>query len=278
MTKRCSLKRAGWWANVVDPSVGFARGRHADGTWDSPFDPAGNYAYITEGLPYQYTFFVPQDVEGLIQRVGGREKFIEKLDGLFASKGYDHGNEPSHHIAYLYDYAGAPWKTQQQVRRIMDQQYMDRGAGMAGNDDAGQMSAWFVLSSLGFYTVAPGTPVYQIGTPLFDQATVRLPSGKTFRVEAKGRVDREVLHPVGEAQRQAANAAVAAARRGGSGRVAGVRDVGPAEQSLGRRSHRRASVDDGGSLVWSNAMPPSPKVVHPEYFGSDGNLRASDAI
>ena len=179
-------ERAGNYRNVIDPSTGFARGRHTDGSWDEPFDPAGNYHYITEGLPFQYTFFVPQDVAGLIGLEGGRSQFIRKLDQLFEGKYYNHGNEPSHHIAYLYDYAGAPWKTQEHVRRIMEEQYLDRAAGIAGNDDCGQMSAWYVMSALGFYSVSPGTPVYQIGTPLFDLAVIHPPGGRAFRIEARG--------------------------------------------------------------------------------------------
>jgi predicted alpha-1,2-mannosidase len=179
-------KRAQNYRNVIDPQTGFARGRHADGSWDTPFDPAIAQKYITEGLPFQYTFFVPQDMPGLISLVGGREAFIAKLDELFARKLYDHGNEPSHHIAYMYDYAGAAWKTQQHVREVMDQQYSDTTAGLAGNDDAGQMSAWYCFSALGFYPVTPGTPKYQIGTPLFDDATIHLASGKQFRIRAAG--------------------------------------------------------------------------------------------
>jgi predicted alpha-1,2-mannosidase len=180
------LARAGNYKNVIDPSTGFARGRHADGSWDAPFDPAGKYAYITEGLPFQYTFFVPQDIEGLIRLVGGRPAFLDKLDRLFDLKLYDHGNEPSHHIAYLYDYAGAPWKTQQRVRQVMDEQYLDSAAGLAGNDDCGQMSAWYVISALGFYAVAPGTPIYEIGTPLFDEAVIHAPGGRPFTIRAPG--------------------------------------------------------------------------------------------
>jgi predicted alpha-1,2-mannosidase len=180
------VARAGNYRNVIDPSTGFARGRHADGSWDAPFDPAGKYPYITEGLPFQYTFFVPQDIEGLIRLVGGRPAFLEKLDRLFDLKLYDHGNEPSHHIAYLYDYAGAPWKTQQRVRQVMDEQYLDSAAGLAGNDDCGQMSAWYVISALGFYAVAPGTPIYEIGTPLFDEAVIHAPGGRPFTIRAPG--------------------------------------------------------------------------------------------
>ena len=179
-------KRAQNYRNVIDPGTGFARGRHTDGTWVSPFDPTKAQSYITEGLPYQYTFFVPQDVEGLISLVGGRKAFIEKLDGLFTGGYYDHGNEPSHHIAYLYDYAGAAWKTQMRVRNVMETKYFDRPDGLAGNDDCGQMSAWYVLSALGFYPVTPGEIAYQIGTPLFDQATILLPGGKRFHIVATG--------------------------------------------------------------------------------------------
>ena len=179
-------KRAQNYRNVIDPETGFARGRHADGSWDSPFDPAGTYKYITEGLPYQYTFFVPQDVPGLIEAVHGREAFVKKLDGLFAGKFYNHGNEPSHHIAYLYDYAGEAYKTQEHIHTIMGTEYHDLPDGLAGNDDAGQISAWYIFSALGFYPVSPGTPRYQIGTPRFDDASIMLPNGKRFRIRAAG--------------------------------------------------------------------------------------------
>jgi predicted alpha-1,2-mannosidase len=179
-------KRAQNYRNVIDRQTGFARGRHEDGSWESPFDPTVPATYITEGLPYQYTFFVPQDVPGLIKWVGGRETFVTKLDQLFSRGLYNHGNEPSHHIAYLYDNAGAAWKAQKRVRELMETQYSDGADGLAGNDDAGQMSAWFVMSALGFYAVNPGTPVYQIGVPLYDDATIRLENGKLFRIRAVG--------------------------------------------------------------------------------------------
>jgi predicted alpha-1,2-mannosidase len=178
--------RAMNYRNVIDPATGFARGRRADGTWISPFDPAKPAPYVTEGLPYQYTFFVPQDMAGLIALVGGKQAFIGKLDALFAGKYYEHGNEPSHHIAYLYDYAGAPWKTQQRVREVMRTQYTDGPSGLAGNEDGGQMSAWYVLSALGMYPVAPGVPAYELGSPEFDQATIRVAGGKQFTMRAPG--------------------------------------------------------------------------------------------
>ena len=174
------------WRKVVDAQDGFARGRHEDGSWVTPFDPAGKYTWITEGLPWQYTFFVPQDVPGLIALEGGKEAFVKKLDGLFAGKYYDHGNEPSHHIAYLYDAGGAPSKTQKYVRALMESEYRDGPGGLAGNDDAGQMSAWYVLSALGFYQVSPGVPEYWLGSPRFDDMTIKLPNGRTFHIEAKG--------------------------------------------------------------------------------------------
>ncbi|HEY2014261.1 MAG TPA: glycoside hydrolase family 92 protein, partial [Bryobacteraceae bacterium] len=179
-------KRAQNYRNLIDPQVGFARGRHADGSWSAPFDPAIAYSYITEGLPYQYTFFVPQDMPGLIELVGGAKAFAKKLDALFAGGYYDHGNEPSHHISYLYNYAGEAWKTQMHVRTLMEAKYFDRPDGLAGNDDCGQMSAWYVLSALGFYPVTPGVPTYQIGTPLFDEATILLPGSKRFHIVATG--------------------------------------------------------------------------------------------
>ncbi len=179
-------KRSANWHNVLDPETGFARGRHRDGTWDSPFDPTKPYHYITEGLPYQYTFFVPQDVPGLIAAVGGNAAFVEKLDGLFDGGFYNHGNEPSHHIAYLYNFAGAPAQTQRRVHDALLANYKDGPGGYTGNDDAGQMSAWYVFSALGFYPVTPGTPQYQIGTPRFDHMTLHLPGGKALHINAPG--------------------------------------------------------------------------------------------
>ncbi len=178
-------KRSQNYRNVIDPETGFARGRHADGSWVVPFDPAKTATYITEGLPFQYTFFAPQDLPGLIKLEGGNAPFNGKLDELFARKFYDHGNEPSHHIAYLYDYAGQAPKTQMHIHEILASQYHDAPGGLSGNDDAGQMSAWYVLSALGFYQVTPGIPAYAIGTPLFASSVVHLPSGKSFHITAK---------------------------------------------------------------------------------------------
>lgn len=178
-------KRAQNYRNVIDPETGFARGRHEDGTWITPFDPTEPATYVTEGLPYQYSFYVLQDLKGLIELEHGNEPFVAKLDELFKRDLYEHGNEPSHHIAYLYDYAGASAKTQEHVHQIVSTHYTDGPKGLAGNDDAGQMSAWYCFSALGFYPVTPGSGVYAIGTPRFPGATLRLPNGKIFRIVAQ---------------------------------------------------------------------------------------------
>ena len=180
------------WRKAIDPATGFATGRHADGTWLADVDPAKRYPWITEDTPWIYTFFVPQDVAGLIQMEGGNKKFVAKLDSLFAGKHYDHGNEPSHHISYLYEAAGAASKTQEHVRALMESQYKDGPGGLAGNDDSGQMSAWYILSALGLYQVTPGVPEYWLGSPRFDAATVTLPNGKTVRFVAKGAGEGQV--------------------------------------------------------------------------------------
>ena len=178
--------RAQNYRKVIDPESGFARGRYADGSWVTPFDPGAKATYITESTPYVYTFFVLHDVPGLIDILHGRDAFANKLDGLFNKGLYDHGNEPSHHIAYLYDDAGFPSKTQMHVHEIMTALYRNSDDGLAGNDDAGQMSAWYVFSALGFYPVTPGTPRYSIGTPHFDDMTLNCGGGRSLHIVAKG--------------------------------------------------------------------------------------------
>jgi predicted alpha-1,2-mannosidase len=177
-------RRAQNYRNVIDPETGFARGRYANGSWISPFDPTKPASYITEGLPFQFTFFVLQDIPGLIQIEHGKAGFIQKLDELFSRNLYDQGNEPSHHIAYLYDYAGAAPKTQEHIHDIVTSMYSDVPGGLPGNDDAGQMSAWYVFSALGLYPVTPGIPAYTIGTPHFAHAAILLPNGKRFEIIA----------------------------------------------------------------------------------------------
>ena len=175
------LRRAQNYRNVIDPQDGFARGRHADGSWVTPFDPAKPASYITEGNPFQFTFYVLQDIPGLIKLEHGDAGFVARLDELFAKGLYDQGNEPSHHIAYLYDYAGAAYKTQEHVAEIRAG-YKDEPGGLPGNDDAGQMSAWYIFSALGFYPVTPGIPRYALGSPLFRDAAIHLPGGRTFEI------------------------------------------------------------------------------------------------
>ncbi len=174
------------WRKVFDAESGFVRGRHADGTWAVPSDPTRHVSWITEGTPWQYTFFVPQNVQGLMDVLGGREKFTARLDEFFAKDYDDHGNEPGHHIAYLYAAAGHADKGQKVVRNIVDTQYRDAPDGLAGNDDAGQMSAWYVMSALGFYQVCPGIPVYTLAAPRFDSMRLHLPNGRTLHISARG--------------------------------------------------------------------------------------------
>lgn len=179
------------WRSVFDPQVGFVRGRHADGRWADPFDPSKEQPWITEGTPWQYTFFVPHDLPALVMAVGGREAFARKLDEFFGQGHYWHGNEPGHHIPYLYVHAGAPWRTQEEVRRILRSEYGLGPGGLKGNDDTGQLSAWFVFSALGFYPVCPGAARYELGAPLFPVARLRVGS-RTFTVRATGVSDRNL--------------------------------------------------------------------------------------
>jgi len=196
-------KRSTNWRNVWDPKTDFMRARLSNGQFREPFDPA-SAAYgsdYTEGNAWQYSWYVPQDVAGLIGAYGGDAKFVAKLDQMFDAKvdpsifknveditgligWYAHGNEPSHHIAYLYDYAGAAWKTQQRLKQIMDSQYDTRPDGLVGNDDLGQMSAWYIFTALGFYPVTPASDEYAIGRPFVPKAVIHLPNGHTFTVMA----------------------------------------------------------------------------------------------
>jgi len=164
-----------------------------DRLWLTPFNPTfvghGDQRHYTEANAWQYTWFVPHDVQGIINFEGGKDKFISKLDTLFTMSSevqetvsdvtsligqYAHGNEPSHHTLYLYNYAGAPWKTQELARKVMDELYHSGPDGLCGNEDMGQMSAWYVLSAMGFYPVAPGQNVYNIGSPEFAKVTIHL--------------------------------------------------------------------------------------------------------
>jgi predicted alpha-1,2-mannosidase len=200
--------RARNWSHVFDPKTGFIRARNSDGKFRDPFDPAvaGYYGDYTEGNAWQYTWYVPQDTAGLIRAMGGNKRFISKLDTLFDSKVdpksfaavedisgligyYAHGNEPSHHIGYLYVYAGQPWRTQERLKQIVTTQYQPVPDGLSGNDDLGQMSAWLIFTSLGFYPVTPGSGEYVIGRPFVDHAVLHLPNGKTFSIVAENLSD-----------------------------------------------------------------------------------------
>ena len=193
------------YRNYFDPETKLMRGRLSDGSWITPFDPASvqrpsNYV---EGNAWQWAWFVPQDVEGLMELVGGQKSFEAHLDTLFTTSSeltgdpnaaadvtgmigqYAHGNEPSHHIPYLYNYAGAPRKTQALVDHILRTLYHNDPNGLSGNEDVGQMSAWYALSAMGFYSFCPGRPVYEIGRPIFDKVTIHLSNGKDFIIQAK---------------------------------------------------------------------------------------------
>ena len=162
------------YRNVFDKNVGMVRGRHADGQWFESFHTDTRESYITEGTPRQYSFYVPQDVNGLAQLMGGKKSLENALDSLFAKNEYWHGNEPGHQIPFMYNFTDAPWKTQKTVRGILNEEYSDGPGGLGGNDDAGQMSAWYVFAALGFYPVDPVSNEYQLCSPLFDSVTIRL--------------------------------------------------------------------------------------------------------
>jgi predicted alpha-1,2-mannosidase len=203
---RFLIERARNYRNLFDPTTGFMRPRLENGQWTEPFDAtemghSKQWRDYTESNPWQTTFTVQHDPAGLIKLFGGRQVFIEKLDALFTTNSqlpadappdiagmvgqYAHGNEPCHHMAYLYCYAGAPNKTQARVRQLLDLEYDDQPDGLAGNEDCGQMSAWYVISALGFYAVDPVSGNYVFGTPLFDRAEVELSNGKKLVVEAQ---------------------------------------------------------------------------------------------
>lgn len=194
------IKRAQSYKNIYDPETGFMRPK-INGGFLSPFAPNEVNNHFTEANSWQYSFYVPQDLEGLISLFGGRQALEKRLDSLFAADSrtsgrtqsdisgligqYAHGNEPSHHTAYLYNYTGSLWKTQNIVRLIMDSLYTDRPDGLCGNEDCGQMSSWYVMSAMGFYSVCPGQIYYQIGSPLFKETKIHMENGKVFTIKAK---------------------------------------------------------------------------------------------
>ncbi len=206
------IKRAQNYKNLWNPAIGFMAPKTDDGNWVAGFDPKlgggpGGRDYFAEVNSWIYSFNVQQDPAGLIELMGGREKFNAKLDQLFEEQygaeskwnflaqfpdmtglvgNYAQGNEPSFHIPYLYDFSGEPWKTQQRVRQMMDVWYTDGPMGIPGDDDGGATSSWYVLSAMGFYPVTPGSPVYEIGSPIFSETRLTLGNGKVFNIRAQG--------------------------------------------------------------------------------------------
>ena len=199
------IQRAQYYKNVFDPESKFMRGRFRN-TWFVPFDPYEVNFNYTEANAWQYSFYVPQDISGFIDLLGSKIQLERQLDELFSAKTeisgrnqaditgligqYAHGNEPSHHMAYLYNFVDKPYKTQEKVHQILTKLYKNAPDGISGNEDCGQMSAWYVLSAMGFYPVTPGSNEYIIGTPLFEKASINLENGKTFNITAKDVSDK----------------------------------------------------------------------------------------
>lgn len=192
-------RRAQSWKNVFDGNTRFFRGKRSDGNWVTPFEPFRVSRDYTEANAWQYRFFVPHDVQGLVHSFGGRDQFISDFEGLFDETTtviseipdvtgligqYAHGNEPSHHMAYVFSYLGQPWKTQQWIRRIINEMYSDKPDGIVGNEDCGQMSAWYFMSSMGIYPVAPGSNEYVFTSPLFEEVLLKLYNGNELKITA----------------------------------------------------------------------------------------------
>ncbi len=208
------LNRSKAYQYVFDSETGFMRGKSDDGkSWNEPFDPKHSnhreHTDYTEGNAWQHSWFVPQNVENLVQLHGGNDIFTNRLEQLFTESSeitgdnvsadisgligqYAHGNEPSHHIAYMFNHANKPWRTQYWVRHILDTQYNTMPNGLSGNEDCGQMSAWYVFSSIGLYPMNPASGDYEIGSPIFEKSTINLPNGKTFVIEAEHVSDNNI--------------------------------------------------------------------------------------
>lgn len=206
------IKRSGNWKNAFDASTGFMRPKMSDGKFRAEFDPlkTSGQGFI-EGNAWNYSLYVPQDVDGMINAMGGKQKFAARLDELFTMNlpdsffaeteditregiigGYVHGNEPSHHVAYLYNWTDQPWKTQERVRMILKNQYRPTPDGLGGNDDCGQMSAWYIFSALGFYPVTPGSDRYALGSPAIKTAVLKFENGRTLTIEARNQSEKNV--------------------------------------------------------------------------------------
>jgi predicted alpha-1,2-mannosidase len=207
------MKRSQNFKNVFDPSIGYMRPRLNDGSFRKNFDvlTTDGQGFI-EGNAWNYSLYVPHDPAALIEMLGGKKRFVQHLDSLFTMQlpdkffaeteditrdgiigNYVHGNEPSHHVAYLYNWTDQPWKTQERVRMILGNQYHAAPDGLGGNDDTGQMSAWYIFTALGFYPVAPGSDEYSLGSPAIDGAVLQLENGKTLRIEAKNQGPKNVF-------------------------------------------------------------------------------------
>jgi predicted alpha-1,2-mannosidase len=206
------MRRSQNFRNVWDPSIGYMRPRLADGSFKASFDVLStNGQGFIEGNAWNYSLYVPHDPAALVEMMGGKKRFVAHLDSLFTMElpdrffaeteditrdgiigNYVHGNEPSHHVAYLYNWTDQPWKTQERVRMILKKQYKNTPDGLGGNDDCGQMSAWYIFTALGFYPVAPGSDRYSLGSPSVDRAVVQLENGKTFTIEARDQSDKNV--------------------------------------------------------------------------------------
>lgn len=206
------MERSTNYKNLYDPSIGFIRGRLSNGEWAEPFDPRFSRHrndYFTEGNSWQWTWFALHDVTGLIELMGGKKAFTDKLDRLFNETSevtgddssidisgligqYAHGNEPSHHTAYLYNAVGEPWKTQEITNKIMNTLYTSAPDGLCGNEDCGQMSAWYIFSSIGFYPMNPSSGIYEFGSPQFDKVIINLPGDRKFTVKTKNRSETNI--------------------------------------------------------------------------------------
>jgi len=207
------IKRSENWRNVYDASTGFTRPRSSDGEWIRDFDPLKTEGQgFIEGNAWNYSLYVPHDPDSMIGLMGGKTKFAAHLDDLFTMHlpdkffaeteditregiigGYIHGNEPAHHVAYLYNWTDEPWKTQERVRMILKNQYKAKPDGLGGNDDCGQMSAWYLFSALGFYPVAPASGEYQLGSPAVRSAVIKLDNGRKMTIEARNQSDKNVF-------------------------------------------------------------------------------------
>jgi predicted alpha-1,2-mannosidase len=242
------IKRSENWRNHWDPSTGFMRPKMSDGKFREKFDTLSTHGqgYI-EGNAWNYSLYVPHNPEAMIELMGGKAKFSQHMDQLFTMHlpdeffaetedvtregiigNYVHGNEPAHHAAYLYNWTDEPWKTQERVRMILKNQYRPTPDGLGGNDDCGQMSAWYLFTALGFYPVAPGSGQYQLGSPVVKTATLKLENGKMLKIEARNQAEKNVY----------------------------VRSVTLNGKRLGRRYITHDEIVGGGTLVFEMSNAP----------------------